>query len=188
MTGEEQSSRTVENKDGAAKPTAAIEKEVGTGAVASEPFTRARDATSVGSAASGAAGGPPSPPPTAATTAAATPSARDKKFERILAEPTVNLKELGELVWSGCPVKRRPLCWKLLLVRDSTACPASMLNESALRVTTRRDNSTTRCSAKKHAVAAAAAAAEMRNETPPPLLSAPGRHETTETIQVHVQK
>mmetsp|Transcript_24034 Transcript_24034/g.58927 ORF Transcript_24034/g.58927 Transcript_24034/m.58927 type:complete len:387 (-) Transcript_24034:1420-2580(-) len=42
-------------------------------------------------------------------------SAREKKFLTVLAEPCVNLKELGELVWSGCPVKQRPLCWKLLL-------------------------------------------------------------------------
>ena len=42
-------------------------------------------------------------------------SARDKKFERVLAEPIVNLKELVELVWSGCPVERRPICWKLML-------------------------------------------------------------------------
>mmetsp|Transcript_2660 Transcript_2660/g.9360 ORF Transcript_2660/g.9360 Transcript_2660/m.9360 type:complete len:210 (+) Transcript_2660:88-717(+) len=40
---------------------------------------------------------------------------RDKKFERLLVEPVVNLQELQKLVWNGCPPGRRSICWKLLL-------------------------------------------------------------------------
>jgi hypothetical protein len=46
-------------------------------------------------------------------------SARDKKFERVLSAPIVNLRELEKIVWSGCPSNLRPVCWKLLLVRES---------------------------------------------------------------------
>lgn len=42
-------------------------------------------------------------------------SARIKNFTRVLGENVVDLEELRELAWSGCPPSLRADCWRLLL-------------------------------------------------------------------------
>lgn len=42
-------------------------------------------------------------------------SARTTKLRKVIAAPTVNLRDLSELVWGGCPPELRPTCWRLLL-------------------------------------------------------------------------
>ena len=63
-------------------------------------------------------GSPPSHPPPAATSVLSPESETDRgrsgKFERLLAEPVVNMAELERLSWSGVPAALRSRVWKLL--------------------------------------------------------------------------